>query len=157
MCTFFFALERPDWLFNCDRQLGYWSHPIFSREGDYPDVVKKVVDRRSKMEGRPRSRLVPFTKEEVEYIRGTPNPPHSWHFSPLVTHDWSTVSPPRYSKSSAGFSSVSLHTYIEYFKCNLLPHCCCRPLPPKKYPFKVIMDMNSSPPFPKQLLRCFIL
>lgn len=48
-----------------------YADPIFHPNGDYPEVMKKLVAERSKMEGFRRSRLPEFTKEEVEYIRGT--------------------------------------------------------------------------------------
>lgn len=50
---------------------GLFAHPIFSKEGDYPTVVRERVDRNSSEEKRARSRLPVFTKEEVEEIRGT--------------------------------------------------------------------------------------
>ncbi|XP_066994436.2 myrosinase 1 [Anabrus simplex] len=50
---------------------GLYAHPIFSPEGDYPPIVREIVDRNSKAEGRTRSRLPVFSKEMVEYIKGT--------------------------------------------------------------------------------------
>ncbi|XP_067010250.2 myrosinase 1-like [Anabrus simplex] len=50
---------------------GMFAHPIFSTEGDYPAIVRELVDKKSKAEGRTRSRLPVFSKEMVEYIRGT--------------------------------------------------------------------------------------
>lgn len=52
-------------------QLGWWAHPIFSKSGDYPEVMKTSIAKNSKMENFPRSRLIPFTAEEVQYIQGT--------------------------------------------------------------------------------------
>ncbi|XP_068081776.1 myrosinase 1-like [Anabrus simplex] len=51
--------------------LGIHAHPIYSKEGDYPAVVRERVIKNSKAEGRTRSRLPVFSKEMVEYIRGT--------------------------------------------------------------------------------------
>ncbi|XP_049837071.1 myrosinase 1-like [Schistocerca gregaria] len=51
--------------------MGMFGHPIYSKDGDYPAVVRQQVDANSKAEGRPRSRLPTFTQEEIEYIRGT--------------------------------------------------------------------------------------
>lgn len=48
---------------------GWFAHPIFI--GNYPQVMIDRVDERSKKEGFPRSRLPKFSKEEVEFIRGT--------------------------------------------------------------------------------------
>ncbi|XP_047122100.1 myrosinase 1-like [Schistocerca piceifrons] len=50
--------------------MGMFGHPIYSKDGDYPAVVRQQVDANSKAEGRPRSRLPTFTQEEIEYIRG---------------------------------------------------------------------------------------
>ncbi|XP_049791412.1 myrosinase 1-like [Schistocerca nitens] len=52
-------------------QMGIYAHPIYSAEGDYPAVVRERVDANSAAEGRPRSRLPSFTREEVDYIRGS--------------------------------------------------------------------------------------
>lgn len=52
-------------------RFGWWAHPIYSKEGDYPDVFKNRIEKNSKEERFPRSRLKPFTPEEVQYIRGT--------------------------------------------------------------------------------------
>ncbi|XP_049837916.1 myrosinase 1-like [Schistocerca gregaria] len=56
-----------------DRELqfnaGIFAHPIFTKEGDYPAVVRQRVDANSAAEGRPRSRLPTFTQEEIDYIR----------------------------------------------------------------------------------------
>ncbi|XP_049798223.1 myrosinase 1-like [Schistocerca nitens] len=50
---------------------GLYGHPIFTSEGDYPAVVKQRVAENSQAGGYPRSRLIEFTPEEVEYIKGT--------------------------------------------------------------------------------------
>ncbi|XP_067010249.2 myrosinase 1 [Anabrus simplex] len=50
---------------------GLFAHPIFSTEGDYPPLLRERIDNNSKAEGRTRSRLPVFSKEMVEYIRGT--------------------------------------------------------------------------------------
>ncbi|XP_049938190.1 myrosinase 1-like [Schistocerca serialis cubense] len=58
-----------------DRQLqfegGLWAHPIFTEEGDFPEVVKQRVADNSRQEGRTRSRLPTLSTEEVDLIRGT--------------------------------------------------------------------------------------
>ncbi|KAF2894139.1 hypothetical protein ILUMI_12035, partial [Ignelater luminosus] len=50
---------------------GWYTDPIYHPNGDYPEVMKKFVAERSKKEGFKKSRLPEFTKEEVEYIKGT--------------------------------------------------------------------------------------
>ncbi|KAF2903159.1 hypothetical protein ILUMI_03029 [Ignelater luminosus] len=52
-------------------QCGFYGQPIFSKKGDYPQVVKDLIANRSKIEGFFRTRLPLFTPEEVNYIKGT--------------------------------------------------------------------------------------
>lgn len=56
--------------FRCFK-IGLYGHPIFSKEGDYPTVMKDRIAARSLEQGYSTSRLPSFTPEEVEYIRGT--------------------------------------------------------------------------------------
>jgi hypothetical protein len=51
-------------------QLGWFANPIFSKEGDYPPIMKKRIAENSYQEGYRKSRLPKFSKEEVKYIRG---------------------------------------------------------------------------------------
>ncbi|XP_025830317.1 myrosinase 1-like [Agrilus planipennis] len=55
------------------RQFWYGMHiqPIFSSEGDYPEVVKEYIAAQSSLEGYKRSRLPQFTQDEINYIKGT--------------------------------------------------------------------------------------
>lgn len=48
---------------------GMFAHPIFSKEGDWPTVVKNRIAQNSKFEGLPRSRLPSFSKKWIKYIR----------------------------------------------------------------------------------------
>ncbi|CAG4997867.1 unnamed protein product [Parnassius apollo] len=50
---------------------GIYSHPIFSKYGDFPSSVKKRVKAKSIQQGFPRSRLPQLTPNEIEYIRGS--------------------------------------------------------------------------------------
>nr|AEW46878.1 seminal fluid protein CSSFP028 [Chilo suppressalis] len=49
---------------------GWFPHPIFSKQGDYPPVMRKRIDEMSKRQNFTRSRLPHFTKEEVKMLRG---------------------------------------------------------------------------------------
>ncbi|XP_059613624.1 myrosinase 1-like [Phlebotomus argentipes] len=51
--------------------LGFFAHPIFSRDGGWPKVIQETVDRNSKAEGRAWSRLPVFTPEQIERVKGS--------------------------------------------------------------------------------------
>jgi len=51
-------------------QLGLFANPIYSLDGNYPDLVRKQVDKLSEAEGYYRSRLWKFTPEEILNIKG---------------------------------------------------------------------------------------
>lgn len=51
--------------------MGLYAHPIFSKDGDYPSVVKKILMDNSLSENRRRSRLPEFTPAEIESIKGS--------------------------------------------------------------------------------------
>lgn len=50
-------------------ECGIYYNPVF--KGDWPEIVKKRIRDRSLAAGFPRSRLPQFTREEIEYIKGT--------------------------------------------------------------------------------------
>ena len=50
--------------------MGLFANPIYSLDGDYPDLVRTQVDKLSKAEGYYRSRLRKFTPEEIVNIKG---------------------------------------------------------------------------------------
>ncbi|XP_045484205.1 myrosinase 1 [Pieris rapae] len=50
---------------------GLYSHPIFSKEGGWPPSVEKYIAEKSAREGYTRSRLPPFTTEEIDFVKGT--------------------------------------------------------------------------------------
>nr|KAF7422070.1 hypothetical protein H0235_009906 [Vespula pensylvanica] len=50
---------------------GWVGHPIYSKTGDYPQVMKNRIAENSRIQGYSKSRLPEFTPEWIEYIRGT--------------------------------------------------------------------------------------
>ncbi|XP_015120617.1 myrosinase 1 [Diachasma alloeum] len=54
-----------------DFETGWIMHPIFSKQGDYPAVMKQRIAENSKIEGLASSRLPEFSAEWVKYIKGS--------------------------------------------------------------------------------------
>ena len=56
-------------LFFLQCTLGWFAHPVFVN-GDYPDLLKETVLRKSKEQGLEKSRLPTLTEEEKKFIKG---------------------------------------------------------------------------------------
>lgn len=54
--------------------MGWFAHPIYSKEGGYPPIMIERIANISKEQGYNSSRLPTFTKEQIDYIRGK-----NWH------------------------------------------------------------------------------
>ncbi|KAK7571116.1 hypothetical protein V9T40_014720 [Parthenolecanium corni] len=50
---------------------GWFAHPIYTKTGDYPEIMRQTIDANSKKEGRNRSRLPTFTSDEIKAIKGS--------------------------------------------------------------------------------------
>ncbi|XP_026319443.1 myrosinase 1-like [Hyposmocoma kahamanoa] len=50
---------------------GWYAHPVYSAEGNYPPELIKLVDDKSLKQNYSRSRLPKFSPEEVQFIKGT--------------------------------------------------------------------------------------
>ncbi|GJQ70049.1 hypothetical protein Trydic_g15999, partial [Trypoxylus dichotomus] len=50
---------------------GWFANPIFTKEGDYPHLMKANIEYASKQEGLLKSRLPEFAPEEIELIKGS--------------------------------------------------------------------------------------
>ena len=44
--------------------MGIFANPIYSKDGDYPELVRNIVNKNSKKDGEIKSRLPKFTMEE---------------------------------------------------------------------------------------------
>ncbi|XP_047356137.1 myrosinase 1-like [Vespa velutina] len=51
--------------------IGWMLHPIYSKTGDYPNIMKNLIDMKSQKQGYSRSRLLKLGDNWVDYIRGT--------------------------------------------------------------------------------------
>ncbi|KAF5305140.1 hypothetical protein FQA39_LY09402 [Lamprigera yunnana] len=74
-----------------ERQLqfhvGRFLHPILSESGDYPNILKDVINDRSEKEGFIHSRLPKFTKNEVQKIIGTADFIGINHYTTFLTRN----------------------------------------------------------------------
>ncbi|XP_072939650.1 myrosinase 1-like isoform X2 [Epargyreus clarus] len=52
-------------------RVGLFAHPIYSETGDYPALVREVVNNNSMLQGYARSRLPVFSPQEIEMVRGS--------------------------------------------------------------------------------------
>ncbi|XP_022128840.2 myrosinase 1 [Pieris rapae] len=50
---------------------GIYAEPIFSEQGGFPKELSEIVERKSKEQGYPRSRMPEFTDEERDFVRGS--------------------------------------------------------------------------------------
>ncbi|XP_063388277.1 myrosinase 1-like [Cydia fagiglandana] len=48
-----------------------YCHPMFSAAGGWPPALERLIAQQSAEEGEPRSRLPPFTQDEIDLVRGS--------------------------------------------------------------------------------------
>lgn len=71
-CQYYFNLYNNDsesaetaFQYRC----GWFANPLYSKDGDYPPIMRKRIDENSEAEGLSFSRLPTFSREEIQYIR----------------------------------------------------------------------------------------
>lgn len=67
--------------------MGIYAHPIFHKDGNYPNVVIERVAYRSALEGFTKSRLPSFSQEEINYIKGTSDYFGLNHYTSRIAQD----------------------------------------------------------------------
>ncbi|KAF5307525.1 hypothetical protein FQR65_LT06880 [Abscondita terminalis] len=67
--------------------VGRFLHPILSKEGDYPDIVKTRVAQRSQQEGFSKSRLPQFSRDEIDLIQNSIDFLGVNHYTAYLTYD----------------------------------------------------------------------
>ncbi|GBP97574.1 hypothetical protein EVAR_90301_1 [Eumeta japonica] len=73
---------------------GLYAHPIFSKTGDYPSVMRQRIDANSALQNYSRSRLPTFTNEELTALKGSADFLGFNHYTTiLVREDDGKVSP----------------------------------------------------------------
>lgn len=53
-----------------DFEIALYTHPIFTKQGGFPERALKRVAERSAEQGYKKSRLQQFSDEEIDYIKG---------------------------------------------------------------------------------------
>lgn len=51
-------------------QLGWFANAIFSKDGDWPEVMKSLIFNKSIAAGLSESRLPAFNQSEIDYVKG---------------------------------------------------------------------------------------
>ncbi|XP_015368597.1 PREDICTED: myrosinase 1-like, partial [Diuraphis noxia] len=82
---------------------GLFSHPVY--KGDYPPIMRKWVDTKSKEEGIPWSKLPTFTEDEIKLIKGTADFYALNHYSSRLVTNGSDPDP-NYNSDAAYVTSV---------------------------------------------------
>ncbi|XP_050361906.1 myrosinase 1-like [Nymphalis io] len=90
---------------------GIYTNPIFSKTGDFPQVMKEKIAAKSKAQGFPRSRLPEFTPEEIELVRGSSDFLAINHYTTnLVYRNESVVG---YHASPSYFDDIEVVSYTD--------------------------------------------
>lgn len=121
--------------------VGWFMHPIFSKQGDYPKVMIERIAELSRQQNFTKSRLPAFTPEEIKMIHKTSDFfGFNSYTSVLVTTNNDTLNPAHYPvpsfhhdmgiietqdeswpKSGSVWLRVSI---LKIFSCYLLLLCC---------------------------------
>ncbi|XP_070509064.1 myrosinase 1-like [Chironomus tepperi] len=91
-------------------ELGWFAHPIYSKSGGYPQVMRDEIDERSKKEGRAWSRLPEMTEDIKNFVRGSADflgfNYYSSRYAELDTSDYNPSSNPTITDDSRIRTSI---------------------------------------------------
>ncbi|XP_013165796.1 PREDICTED: myrosinase 1-like [Papilio xuthus] len=124
-------------------EVGLYAHPIFSDEGGFPDRVKRLVNKRSKEQGYPKSRLPEFTKDEIEFVKGTSD---FYGFNHYSTKFYTRVGFERgmYPEPSYDDDIGAIASYLDYEQ-GAIPHVTVIPQGIRKA-LKWVKESYNNPP-----------
>lgn len=96
-------------------QFGWFAHPIFSTEGDYPAIMKKRITDISRKQNFTFSRLPPLSLEEIKLLKGSAdflglNHYNTWLIS---NHEFSVTNPPSFIKDKGTLKNLTFNIYNE--------------------------------------------
>lgn len=89
-----------NFLYELSFKLGWFASPIFSRTGNYPQVMIDQIGMNSRLEGFPvsRSRLPKLSRKWIEYIRGTADFLGLNYYSSQMVEDSTSFPSPSYKR-----------------------------------------------------------
>lgn len=90
-------------------QWGQYAHPIFSKEGDFPLVMKQKIATKSAAQGFFRSRLPEFTEEELKMVKGSSDFFGLNHYSTYIAYRNESVN--GYYESTLYYDDIEVRTY----------------------------------------------
>ncbi|CAH4035648.1 unnamed protein product [Pieris brassicae] len=88
-------------------------HPIFSETGGYPQAMKERIASKSAQQGYPRSRLIDFTPDEMEFVKGSADAFGLNHYLTLMVYRNESIDTMYDSPSFHDDAGVALYTLPE--------------------------------------------
>ncbi|CAH0401607.1 unnamed protein product [Chilo suppressalis] len=126
-----------------DFEVGLYSHPIFTDKGGFPERVVKLVEEKSKQQGYPQSRLPEFSKDEIEFVKGTSDFYGFNHYSTKF-YTRKTYKEGMYPVPSYDDDLGAVWSLLDY-EVAILPHCTAIPQGIRKA-LKWVKDNCNNPP-----------
>ncbi|CAF4813780.1 unnamed protein product [Pieris macdunnoughi] len=96
-----------------DFMWGQYVHPIFSETGGYPQAMKERIAAKSAQQGYPRSRLIDFSPEEIEFVKGSADAFGLNHYMTLMVYRNESVDTMFDSPSFSDDTGTAVYTLPE--------------------------------------------